>query len=423
MLEERKNSEEAKMTRSSFKSTTTRIMAALITTGFLLLLITSVNVMAETKSDFEKDFNFSKLTKWDFKQHNRMPRDPLGSNPIWNKRIETALETALERKGYERVATGHPDFLVTFYMGVKEEYDARVIPYGFPGGWRRWGWGGGVDVFNIPHTESTLVVDIIDAQTNQLVWRGYDNETIDYNKSEKTIQKSVEKLVERFSKETRKITQQIPDAAQWADQHSYLIGENLARAITEDNLPWDPSVLALLPFPSVLDMMATKVFWTRQLGDAVLGQRADVMDAVQRMRQKARDLGYLQDWPQYRVMVSGPGIIEIVPVDPAFYFVPIYDPLIVFARPRISSAVGITFGPCIAVGRAFAPWGWGVSGFGWASRTIILDGHPWLRTRENHEIYSHPYTAPRPQAGPRVERHELRPTHPNRHEGHQGGER
>ena len=89
-------------------------------------------------------------------------------------------------------------------------------------------------------------------------------------------------------------SEQIPDAAEWADQHSYLTGDNLASAITQDNLPWDPSVLALLPFPSVLDMMATEVSWTRQLGDAVLGEGADVMDAVQRMRQKARNFGYLQ---------------------------------------------------------------------------------------------------------------------------------
>jgi hypothetical protein len=48
---------------------------------------------------------------------------------------------------------------------------------------------------------------------------------------------------------------QIPDAAGWADQHHYLRGDDLARAIASDQLPWDPSVQALLPFPSVLDTM------------------------------------------------------------------------------------------------------------------------------------------------------------------------
>src|ERR1700680_1518474 len=61
---------------------------------------------------------------------------------------------------------------------------------------------------------------------------------------------------------------QIPDAAAWANQHSYLTKDALARAIQEDNLPWDPSILALLPFPSVLDMMARDRVWTQQLGGA-----------------------------------------------------------------------------------------------------------------------------------------------------------
>src|SRR5260370_38131379 len=47
-------------------------------------------------------------------------------------------------------------------------------------------------------------------------------------------------------------SEQIPDAARWADQPHYLTGQALADAIQADHLPWDPSVQALLPFPSVL---------------------------------------------------------------------------------------------------------------------------------------------------------------------------
>ena len=73
---------------------------------------------------------------------------------------------------------------------------------------------------------------------------------------------------------------QIPDAAKWADEHHYLTGDELAKAIPEDHLSWHPSVQALLPFPSVLEMMASDMKWTRDLGDAFLAQHQDVMDAI-----------------------------------------------------------------------------------------------------------------------------------------------
>ena len=71
-------------------------------------------------------------------------------------------------------------------------------------------------------------------------------------------------------------------------------GEPLARAIADDHLPMDPSVQALLPFPSVLHMMAADMPWTSSLGNAFLDQPQDVTDAAQRLRLQARDYGYLR---------------------------------------------------------------------------------------------------------------------------------
>ena len=203
---------------------------------------------------------------------------------------------------------------------------------------------------------------------------------------------------------------QVPEAANWADQHSDLKGEALANAIQEDNLPWDPSVLALLPFPSVLDTMARDPNWTQQLGDAVLADRSDVMDAVQRMRKQARDYGYLQSNPYDRVVDSG-GYVEILPTNPAYIYVPTYDPFLVYARPRPGFFVGgaIHFGPAIVLGGAFAPWGWTRPAFEWRTHNIFFDRTPWNRSWENRRYYVHPYArawAPRP--GPRIERHEVR---------------
>jgi hypothetical protein len=199
---------------------------------------------------------------------------------------------------------------------------------------------------------------------------------------------------------------EIPEAAAWADQHSDLKGEALAEAIKADNLQWDPSVLALLPFPSVLDEMARDMAWTEQLGNAVLTQRGAVMDAVQRMRRKAMDYGYLQP-NNYEQIVSDGGYIQILPVNPGLIYVPYYDPLVVFSRPAIAGA--IRFGPGITIGGAFAPWGWASVGFLWPSRSIIIDRHPWGRVWANRGVYVHPYAHPWVRAvGPRLEAHPIR---------------
>jgi hypothetical protein len=131
---------------------------------------------------------------------------------------------------------------------------------------------------------------------------------------------------------------QIPDAARWADQHHYLTGQALANAIQGDQLPWDPSVQALLPFPSVLEMMASDMNWTTDLGNAFLAQEGDVMDAVQRERRKAREYGYLRSNGQ--ILVGGGPYITIMPVNPGYVVVPYYDPRVVFYAPRPGFFVG-----------------------------------------------------------------------------------
>jgi hypothetical protein len=203
---------------------------------------------------------------------------------------------------------------------------------------------------------------------------------------------------------------QIPDAAGWAREHAYLTGETLARAIQQDGLPWDPSIISLLPFPQVLDQMAGNMGWTQELGDAVLASRGMVMDAVQRQRSLAASYGYLQS-NQYERVVNAPGAIEIVPVNPGLLYVPYYNPYVVYARPRAGFALGgaIRFGPGITIGSAFAPWGWGGVRFGWRDHVIIVNNRPWDRTWGNRAVYAHPYVAPRGRFdAPRNEHHELR---------------
>ena len=185
---------------------------------------------------------------------------------------------------------------------------------------------------------------------------------------------------------------EIPDAANWADEHHYLTGNELAAAIEGDQLPWDPSVQALLPFPAVLHMMASDMNWTNDLGNAFLGQQQDVMYAVQRMRQRARDYGYLRTGPQ--IIVGGGPYITILPARTDYVVVPYYDPVVVYARPRpgffIGGAIGFRFG--VVLGAPYRPWGWGYNRIAWDRRVVYINNAPWQRTWVNRHEYVHPYT-------------------------------
>jgi hypothetical protein len=209
---------------------------------------------------------------------------------------------------------------------------------------------------------------------------------------------------------------EIPDAATWANQHRYLTGAALAQAIQDDQLPFDPSVQALLPFPQVLEYMARNMAWTQALGNAVLAQRPEVMDAVQRRRQQAYDYGYLRSNPYERVEAVTPYNVEIIPVNPGAYYVPIYDPYVVYARPRSGFVGGaIRFGSAVSLGVSFAPWGWGGVGFGWRDHSIRVAGRPWERSWVNRRGYVAPY-AIRPYSGRQMERHDMHEYHA--HEEH-----
>jgi Protein of unknown function (DUF3300) len=203
---------------------------------------------------------------------------------------------------------------------------------------------------------------------------------------------------------------QIPEAAKWADQHHYLTGQALADAIQGDQLPWDPSVQALLPFPSVLGTMASDMNWTTDLGNAFLASQQDVMDAVQRERRKAEQYGYLRSNEQV-VVGTGP-YITIAPVDPGFVVVPYYDPGVVFFAPRPGFFVGggIRFGFGVTIGGFFRPWGWGYGRFDWGARRVFINNAVWGRTWVNRRVYVHNYPGVRRFGpGPRAaaEQHEL----------------
>lgn len=206
---------------------------------------------------------------------------------------------------------------------------------------------------------------------------------------------------------------EIPGAADWANQNKNLKGKELADRIKLEDLPYDESVQALIPFPTVLATMAKYQVWTDQLGDAVSTQKEDVMDAVQRMRNAAYNHGHLQTNEQVKVIKEKTIIIE--PVQKEYVYVPVYNPHVVYYV-YSNGYPGLRYRTGVWVGGYYNYWGWGSSRFEWDTHLIYVHDYRWYhnRPRLHHPAHYHNPPPPRPRnpAPPRNDRYAVPPSKP-----------
>jgi hypothetical protein len=88
---------------------------------------------------------------------------------------------------------------------------------------------------------------------------------------------------------------------------------------------WDPSLIALVPFPTVIERMATDLNWTEELGDAMTMQSEDLLDAVQDLREEAEAAGALESNEYQTVSREEGDMIAIMPAEPEKIYVPVYN--------------------------------------------------------------------------------------------------
>ena len=189
-------------------------------------------------------------------------------------------------------------------------------------------------------------------------------------------------------------------AARWVQANPGVSGKALEDAVQKQS--WDPSVKALTAVPQTLQMMNDKLDWTRDLGDAFLAQQTDVLQAVQRLRQRADDAGNLKTTEQQKVIktaraeaappsagtpapptgsalqssVAPANIYTIESANPDEYYVPVYDPGVVYgAWPYPEYAPFYWYPPGWVGSRVFA------FGAGVAVGAAIWGGIDWWRNR------------------------------------------
>jgi Protein of unknown function (DUF3300)/Chaperone of endosialidase len=204
---------------------------------------------------------------------------------------------------------------------------------------------------------------------------------------------------------------EVVQADRWVRENKNLKGDEQKAAV--DKQAWDESVKSLVATPDVLSMMSKKLDWTLKLGDAVLAQQPDVMDAIQRLRTKAEANNKLASTKQQTVtkrQEEGRQVIAIEPTDPETIYVPYYDPAVVYGAwpyPEYPPyywgypgyigagliATGLAFGAGWALGRWASGGNWWGGGVNWNNNNININrprvnplgGNNWQHRPEHRQ--------------------------------------
>jgi len=177
---------------------------------------------------------------------------------------------------------------------------------------------------------------------------------------------------------------EIVQLQQWMAKHPNLKDKALVDSVAKQ--PWDPSIQSMAAVPEVVKRLADDIQWTTELGNAFLAQQADVMTAVQAMRQKAVDKGALTSNEHQVVdtqVVEKQTVIVVQPTNPEVVYVPSYSPTVVYGPPVyypyppiyyppyppgaafVSFSIGVMWGAAI--------WGGPCCGAGWGGNNVYIN--------------------------------------------------
>lgn len=164
----------------------------------LLTAVAATSSVAGISVDHDKSADFSRYQSF------TIDEATAAISPLMRERLIKAIEVALGTEGLEKVEEGG-DLKVVIHTSTDTETHVTADNWGY-GGYPRWGgWGGwGTTTVNVSNIAvGTLVLDMVDTSSNQLVWRGIATDSIPKKseKLEKKIYKAVDKLFRHYPPE------------------------------------------------------------------------------------------------------------------------------------------------------------------------------------------------------------------------------
>jgi len=160
-------------------------------------------------SDFDDSQDFTQYKTFRYAKPEELnPGDALQTSPFVGNRVKAAIEENLVASGFTQLEGDEADFVILAHGGVQEKmsvtnWSASYGYGGYYGGWYDPWWGpyGGNTTVSY-YDEATLVIDVVDTERQELVWRGMATGTLATNpspeKQEANIRNAVAQIMARF---------------------------------------------------------------------------------------------------------------------------------------------------------------------------------------------------------------------------------
>ena len=151
-------------------------------------------------SHVQRGLDFGHYRTYDWGPADALPTgDPrLDKNPFFQDHVQGAVEKQLAAKGFEIATSGTPDLLIHYHASITQRIDVNRLDreYGYC-------YDENCQARVIEYEAGTLVLDIVDARTNRVIWRGWAQDTVEdildnQDRMAQKIDEAVRRMLERF---------------------------------------------------------------------------------------------------------------------------------------------------------------------------------------------------------------------------------
>lgn len=167
---------------------------------FSAAIATGCAATMSVSSHVDRSLNFAQYRTFDWGPADALPTgDPrLDQDPFFKDHVQGAVERGLSARGLALVTTGSPDLLVHYHANISERIDVNKADRAY-GSCR----AGNCPPESIWYEAGTLVVDVMDARSNTLVWRGWAQNSVedmlqDRDLMAKTIEQAISRMLRQF---------------------------------------------------------------------------------------------------------------------------------------------------------------------------------------------------------------------------------